>query len=400
MFDVLSNEEKKVEYIELVYDLIFVYIIGRNNSLVSEFTGGFIEPEAYLTYVVCTLITIQVWYITTLFINRYGSNSHTDHLCLFINMFLLYYMADGISVHWEHSFYRFNIAWMLINANMGIQYYIKYRQIVSKELSPSLTISPSDPLTESLQELKEESSNILYFVKMQVVMVLLIAAGIMIYRLTGIPLTPLALVGSIIMVISGRKNLDYAALDFAHLAERIMLYIVFTFGEMIIAISGYFSGGFTILSFYYALCAFLIVVGLFTSYGFFYDHLLDTELKVSGNIYMILHVVIIMALSNLTMALEFMREHEIAEVPKNLYLIASFAVFYIFLFSLAPFTKGFKGTVLSFRDFWLSLALFVLAMIGCIESPEVGIAISVLMTFWIWYLEYRHWKKDISGNQN
>ena len=28
-----ESKEKKVEYIELIYDLIFVYIIGRNNAL-------------------------------------------------------------------------------------------------------------------------------------------------------------------------------------------------------------------------------------------------------------------------------------------------------------------------------------------------------------------------------
>lgn len=33
VLDFLKKEEKKVEYIELIYDLIFVYIIGRNNSL-------------------------------------------------------------------------------------------------------------------------------------------------------------------------------------------------------------------------------------------------------------------------------------------------------------------------------------------------------------------------------
>ena len=27
------KKEKKVEYLELIYDLIFVFIIGRNNSL-------------------------------------------------------------------------------------------------------------------------------------------------------------------------------------------------------------------------------------------------------------------------------------------------------------------------------------------------------------------------------
>lgn len=29
----MEKEEKKVEYLELIYDLIFVYLIGRNNSL-------------------------------------------------------------------------------------------------------------------------------------------------------------------------------------------------------------------------------------------------------------------------------------------------------------------------------------------------------------------------------
>ena len=29
--ELLEPKEKKVEYVELIYDLIFVYIIGRNN---------------------------------------------------------------------------------------------------------------------------------------------------------------------------------------------------------------------------------------------------------------------------------------------------------------------------------------------------------------------------------
>ena len=32
----IRREEKKVEYLELIYDLIFVYIIGRNNSLLAH----------------------------------------------------------------------------------------------------------------------------------------------------------------------------------------------------------------------------------------------------------------------------------------------------------------------------------------------------------------------------
>ena len=45
-----GKEEKKVEYIELIYDLIFVYLIGRNNSLLHAIQDGFIQPGAFLTW--------------------------------------------------------------------------------------------------------------------------------------------------------------------------------------------------------------------------------------------------------------------------------------------------------------------------------------------------------------
>ena len=174
-----------------------------------------------------------------------------------------------------------------------------------------------------------------------------------------------------------------------------MLYVVFTFGEMIIAISGYFEGKFTPLNIYYSLCAFLIVVGLFMSYGFMYDHIIDREMSISGNAYMIIHIFIIFALSNLTMALEFMSEPEVALIPKTIYITASFVVYYIFIFLLAPFTKGYCGEVLSFRWFGIALTLFVVLMAVFYRQPVINIAVSVALTFAIWYFEYKYWRDII-----
>ena len=153
MFEFLEHlndkDEKKVEYVELIYDLIFVYMIGRNNALIVHVSNGFIDLGLYVTYVLCTLITIHIWYMTTLFINRYGTNSIHDYAGLFINMFLLYYMGDSIQTNWEGSFYRYNIAWALILANILIQYLFKYRQ--------------------SAKETPWEAVNILQFVKILMV---------------------------------------------------------------------------------------------------------------------------------------------------------------------------------------------------------------------------------------
>ena len=375
-----EGEEKKVEYIELIYDLVFVYVIGRNSSLVGHISNGFIASDSYLTYVICTLITIQIWYLTTMFINRYGDNGMSEYVGLFVNMFLLYYMADATRVHWETHFYRYNTAWMLIILNILIQYWLKYR--------------------EKSKDAPWELINIRFFMKMLGTMAAVIAAGMLAYRFTGLPLTPVAMLFAVAMTVINRKKMDLIAVDFPHLTERVMLYVVFTFGEMIIAISGYFEGGFNLSSFYYALCAFLIVVGLFMSYGFLYDKLLDREMNISGNAYMLIHIFIIFALSSLTTALEFMREPEIAQLPKNIYLIASFAVYYLFIFALVPYTKGYNGSFKGFGHFAAILAVFVVLLAALYKHPGIGIFVSVIMTFTVWNLEYRYWQKMLCSDQS
>lgn len=377
MLDYLKSEEKKVEFIELIYDLIFVYMIGRNNSLVTHLYHGFIEPSTYLTYLLCTLITIQIWYMTTLFINRYGSNDFSEYVGLFINMYLLYYMAEGTRVYWESYYYRYNIAWALILINITVQYYIKMKK-------PEY----STPW---------ERTNIKFFMKMTLIMVAIIIAGIILYHITGLPLTPAAMVVGMILSVTQRKKLDLVAVDFSHLTERVMLYVVFTFGEMIISISGYFGGEVNLFRIYLSTCAFLIVVGLFMSYGFLYDHLLDREMSISGNGFMIIHIFIIFALSNITMSLEFMPEEAIALIPKTIYLVVSFLVYYIFIFLLVPYTKGFNGRYLCFKWFGLTLIIFAVLTLLLYKRAEISIAITVAMTFIMWHLEYRYWKYTVQS---
>lgn len=284
-------------------------------------------------------------------------------------------MADATRVHWEAAFYRYNIAWALILLNILLQYYLKYK--------------------ETAAETPWETVNIKFFIHMLAAMIAMVILGIIVYRFTGLPLTPLAMASGVAATVIGRKKLDLIAVDFPHLSERVMLYVVFTFGEMIIAISGYFSGDFSLRNFYFSLCAFLIVVGLFMSYGFFYDKLLDREMTISGNAYMLIHIFIIFALSSLTMSLEFMREEAIALIPKTAYLIGSFAVYYIFLFMLAPFIKGFSGSIKNFMPFIMLLILFIVLMILSYRQPVISIALSVAMTFVFWHLEYRYWKDSV-----
>ena len=356
-----AEYEKKVEYIELIYDLIFVYLIGRNNSLLSHVQYGFISGRVFLTYVLATLAVIQIWNFTTFYINRYGKNGLREHVFLFVNMYLLYYMADGTRVYWQAHFYRYNIAWALILFNIGLQYYLEYR---NNRMMPWNA---------------EQAKRMTFIIWSEAILVLAVMIG---WRFGGLILAPVPIAfGIIVTNLSGRVN-RLNPVDFPHLSERAMLYVVFTFGEMIIAIASYFEGDVSLNSIYFSTMAFLIVAGLFLSYGTIYDHILDRETETAGTGYMLIHVCLIFSLNNITTALEFMREPSISLLPKTLFITGSMLMYFLFLFLTGIYAKE---RMRPGRRFILRHAVlaggFVLLMLVFMENMFVNIAATVIYVY-------------------
>ena len=368
----LQQKEKKVEYLELIYDLIFVYIIGRNNSLLHHVESGFVTGEIFLAYVLCTLAVIQIWNFSTFYINLYGRNGARDHVFLCLNMFFLYFMADGTSAQWQDSLYKYAAAWALILANIGTQHLIELRN--------------HNNAPWEIKQLKRKAAIIL-------IEAALVGVHILVYALTGVSIAYVpVLFGIAAMLISGKRN-KLVPVDFAHLTERAMLYVVFTFGEMIIAIATYFSGDLSFNTVYFAAMAFLIVVGLFLSYGTMYNKIINRETETNGVNYMALHIFLIFALNNISVSLEFMREEEVSLLPKTLFLTVSFLVYFTFLFLIGRYAKrccAFRGR------FVLTLAAigaaFSALMLLFREIMYVNIAVTVLFVFGIFLLIYKQSK--------
>lgn len=357
-----KDAEKKVEYLELIYDLIFVYIIGRNNSLLHAIDNGFIRPEALLTYLLSTLVILQIWYFTTLYINRYGDNGFADHIGIFVNMYLLYYMADGTRVHWQEYYFRYNVAWGLILVNLALQYL--YRLKKQGGAAPW------------------EDAHIKNQIRLLLIEAGIVFLSIPVYAVTALPFAPAAMVFGLVYALATKQVNRLMPVDFGHLTERVMLYVVFTFGEMIIGVSGYFEGGVSLTNVYYSLMAFLIVAGLFLTYGFFYDHVIDREVKTSGTTYMTMHIFLIAALNNITVALEFMRKPEVHDIPKNIFLVASIVSYFIFLFLTEKYAKVRAASNRRFFVYLLLLsAVFVGLMAVSFRTPAVSIAVSAVYIY-------------------
>lgn len=369
-----EKKEKKVEYLELIYDLIFVYIIGRNNSLLHHIENGFVEPKLFLAYLLCTLAVIQIWTFSAYYINLYGRNSVRDHVFLFVNMFLLYFVAEGTRVHWQTYHTQYHAAWALILANVGLQYLIELRHH------------------------KGEPAHVRRISRMVGILfgeAVIVALSIPVYNVTGSTLlTPIAILFGISSVfLAGRKS-SAGLVDFPHLSERAMLYVVFTFGEMIIAIAGYFEGEINVSSLYFSGMAFLIVVGLFLSYGMLYDHIIDREMQTNGLGYILIHIFIIFSLNNITTALEFMRDEEVRLLPKVLFLMGSFVMYYVFLFLTSRYAKRrcrFRARLM-LKVGGISVG-FLLLMLLFRNHIMINIAVTVIYVFAVFAILYRYGKK-------
>ena len=371
----LKNEEKKVEYLELIYDLVFVYMAGRNNALLGHIEGGFVSLDSFLAYILCTLAIIQIWNFTTFYINMFGRNGVRDHVFLLITMYLMYFMGQSTRSNWHAYQAQYHIAWGLILINIGMQYVIELR---------------NHKMDVWNREIIKKMAATLFIEAL-----IILAASIMDPKLAP-PVSFAAVILGIVMTSLGKKIGVSGMIDFSHLTERAMLYVVFTFGEMIVVISSYFTGdgSFDWSVIYFSLMAFLIVVGLFLSYEVLYDKLLDRDRKDNGLLYMLIHIFIIFGLNNITASLEFMREEEVAIRPKMIFLVASMIGYFAFLFTLGRYAKVRCHINTAFmQKLWIMTLCFVLLMMVFMNVPRAHILITVAYVWSVFAVFYRVGKK-------
>lgn len=378
----MQAEEKRVEYIELIYDLIFVYFIGRNNDLLQHVEGGFINIGVYLNFLLGIMIILQIWYLSSLFINRYGDNSIGNFIGLFINMYLIYFMAMGTRLDWSDYYLRYNLAWGLILVNLAVQYFLQLRKI--RETRP--------------WEAPYIHRHII-FLLLQAVIVFI---SIPLYNVINFPLSWVSLVAGFVFILCTRSIDAILPVNFDHLSERVMLFVVFTFGEMLISISTYFEDPFTFRSFLFSIMIFVIVAGLFLSYGFLYNNIVDRQMITTGTAYMLLHVFLLLSLCNLTAAFVYMRNPEVADIPKNILLVASFLGYFFFLLMLGHFSKEGeslrKNTVIMLV---LIAVLFVVVMIFGYKNAFVSATASILFVYSChMMLVYNHRKVNSENDKN
>ncbi len=303
-----------VSNIELFYDLIFVYCISVLTSLCHT-VDGFLNPAVWGIFMFSYLAILQVWFFTTLFINRFGERSAADCVFLFVNMFLLYFMASGVHTEWSDTRFTFNVAWALILANQALAWGMKARAYDNLD-KDDIRMIRHTVVTLAVQAATALAAALLPFTPSLYASWAALLIGASVWRWSQAYRTK--------------------AVHFSHVAERCSLLVIVAFGEMVVTLSSYTV---QTSSMAYPVFVFALVVGLFLIYIFEHDNMLDHHAHTDGIAYMTITSWLVVVLGNLTVALAYMPMQEIAFVPKNVFLNACLVVYLLMSFAITRYNK-------------------------------------------------------------
>ena len=156
---------------------------------------------------------------------------------------------------------------------------------------------------------------------------------------------------------------------------------------MIIGISGFFKEETSILL---NISSFLVVIGMFLSYGFFYDNVLDHHKKTSGLGFLVIHVIMILAINSTTIALELMARPLIPMFPKTIWMVITMFIYYICLLSIERYAKEqFKLGFGSMSKIFMLLVGYTGLMLIVGHNEALGAFVTVVFVFGIFFLFLR-----------
>ncbi|WP_298500491.1 low temperature requirement protein A [uncultured Methanobrevibacter sp.] len=314
--------DKKVELIELFYDLIFVYAISRLTTLIREPVNGIMHP--FFVYLIISFVIIQVWLYFTNYINRYGKWEVHDYILTVVNMIAVIYMANTINTQWNQMALPFNISMLVMFLTVIGLYYIHDRR------------------QENKNNAAHNSIKIIIIVCM-IYIVALIALFSNNLRFAIWIDAVAVVVGAFLPFLSG--DFDKGIVNFPHLVERFELLTIITFGEAIVGMTYFFDiTSLNLRSFF----VFFIVLSLFATYVIQIHRLMDHHREERGFKLMFTHYFIIISINLMTVIFELLHSGKFDPLFESIVMIISLIVFYISLMANKSYYK--EGVVFTRND--------------------------------------------------
>lgn len=335
----MTVQPKKVELIELFYDLIYVYAISRMTMLVETPTNGGIPLYNLFHYLVISFVILQGWLYMTNYINRYGQWRWYEYGLSAVNMMAAVYMANTISIRWNAMAPAFNASVLVMLLCVSAMYYIQIR-IKKKDIGAaenSLFILCIDCF--------------LYFAAY--------LCSILLNERIVIWIDSIAVLVGAFLPFFIRGNFNKKIINFPHLMERFELITIITFGEGIVGMTEYFNVSHFSLK---PLFVFMTLLLLFGCYVIQIHHLCNHNRTERALKLMFNHYFIVIAVNLITVAFKLLENPTTHLRFVSIWMLCGLTLFFISLYA----NSGYYYPAYTFTRMDMLLCLVFLSISGII----------------------------------
>ena len=350
-------KHKRVEFSELLYDLVFVFAISKVTTLIDHLHNGILTWNSFLDFFIASLLLIDSWMIQTDYTNRYGKNSLFNIVIMFIKMGILLFIANMIGPDWQQYFHYLCWAIGTLTLTLFFQYLVEF-------------------FRKSTDDVHRESIKGFLWITGLGSLGVYLAALLPIY--VGVYIFIASILLTFIVPIFLITKDEHFQVNLPHLIERVSLLVIITFGEMVVGLASFFTvENFSI----YSVLNFVIMLSLFLFYFGEFDHAIDEGSSQKGLFVIYSHYPIFIGLMLMTVSMGYLLNPE-----ANLLVAISFFYIGIGLFQAAvlangPYNKNYLRYPRSYycAQATLYLAALILSLLFA-SNPITVLSIATIFT--------------------
>ncbi|MFD1929522.1 low temperature requirement protein A [Sporosarcina siberiensis] len=306
---------KRVMWLELFFDLIFVAAIAKATRVLLHLENGVIPLEYLFKF---ALIFIPIWWSWvghTLYTNRFGEEKLSHRLFMIVQMFFMVMLTASLSPDFDSYYIPFLIGYIGVRFVTSLQYIYTIRDVhggereVAKRLGFGFLIGISISLSSLFFD-----TWVRYF---------LLYLGIFV---------------DILVPILNRQYLKRVPVNTPHLLERFGLLTIIVFGESIVSLVAIFeTEAFLWSEVSLIFLAFLLIITMWWQYFDNLEKKIDKEAVTSGQVIIYGHLFILMSLSLFAAVIQMSYLYEVN--PTFLLILTFGTAFVYFLSTTAVFHK-------------------------------------------------------------
>ncbi|UQZ91051.1 low temperature requirement protein A [Deltaproteobacteria bacterium Smac51] len=300
-------EEKKVSWLELFFDLVFVTAVSFTTHLFIQIDHHPEKIHLYLgEYLLMVFPMFWVWTGQTMFFNRFSDKLRRPEIFMLPQMFFLIVMTASLDFEFSHTYHSYLASYAGLRLITVIQYYLAAgrlegpRREAAKLLGALFIPGVLIPL----------SSLLFVGTWHYVIMYAGIAADMVLPLLFG-------------------AQLGQAPVNLGHLAERFGLFVLITFGESLVSINtiliGHTADLYTLA---FAAAGFSVIGLMWASYFYYYENVVDHHKKTNGQILIYGHFLILVSIMALAGDIELLSEGGLPKIMLLSFLYGPVALFY------------------------------------------------------------------------